>query len=77
MTRSTAILGTTDFLALLYEYEIDIVTGVREVFDDDVEPEQCFTLHCPLGASTHMRTSTADSPVRASNPAWIGLLVRT
>jgi alpha,alpha-trehalase len=38
------ILGTTDFLALIYEYEIDIVTGVREVFDADVEPDQCFDL---------------------------------
>ena len=33
------ILGTPDFLALIYEYEIDIVTGIREVFDEDVEPE--------------------------------------
>ena len=48
MTRSTAILGTTDFLALIYEYEIDIVTGIREVFDEDVEPEQCFDLALSL-----------------------------
>ncbi|KAI0251626.1 hypothetical protein BJV78DRAFT_1352881 [Lactifluus subvellereus] len=34
------ILSTTDLLALIYEYEIDITTGIREVFNDDVEPEE-------------------------------------
>ncbi|KAI0251634.1 hypothetical protein BJV78DRAFT_1154246 [Lactifluus subvellereus] len=34
------ILSTTDLLALIYEYEIDIMTGIHEVFNDDVEPEE-------------------------------------
>ncbi|KAI0246998.1 hypothetical protein BJV78DRAFT_1249362 [Lactifluus subvellereus] len=39
-----AILGTTDLLALIYEYEIDIATGIREVLDDDLEIEEYFDL---------------------------------
>lgn len=39
-----ANLGTIDLQALLYKYEVDIATAIREVFDDELELEEDFDL---------------------------------
>lgn len=46
-----ADLATIDLNALLYKYEIDIATAIREVFDDRLELEDDFLLHGPLPPS--------------------------
>ncbi|CCL99293.1 uncharacterized protein FIBRA_01309 [Fibroporia radiculosa] len=42
--KRCANLGTIDLQALLYKYEVDIGTAIREVFDDELELEQDFPL---------------------------------
>ncbi|KDQ56982.1 glycoside hydrolase family 37 protein [Jaapia argillacea MUCL 33604] len=42
--KRCANLGTIDLQALLYKYEIDIGTAIREVFDDELELEEDFDL---------------------------------
>jgi alpha,alpha-trehalase len=42
--KRCANLGTIDLQALLYKYEIDIGTAIREVFDDELEIEEDFPL---------------------------------
>lgn len=42
--KRCANLGTIDLQALLYKYEIDIGTAIREVFDDELELEEDFPL---------------------------------
>jgi alpha,alpha-trehalase len=42
--KRCANLGTIDLQALLYKYEIDIGTAIREVFDDELELEEEFDL---------------------------------
>ncbi|KAF7311296.1 Trehalase [Mycena kentingensis (nom. inval.)] len=39
-----ADVGTVDLQALLYKYEVDIGTAIREVFDDELEVEEEFAL---------------------------------
>ncbi|KAK7016348.1 trehalase-domain-containing protein [Favolaschia claudopus] len=39
-----ADMGTIDLQALLYKYEVDIATVIREVFDDELEMEEDFVL---------------------------------
>ncbi|KAJ7285295.1 alpha,alpha-trehalase-neutral trehalase [Mycena rebaudengoi] len=42
--KRCANLGTIDLQALLYKYEVDIGTAIREVFDDELELEEDFAL---------------------------------
>ncbi|KAJ7592887.1 alpha,alpha-trehalase-neutral trehalase [Mycena floridula] len=42
--KRCANLGTIDLQALLYKYEVDIGTAIREVFDDELELEEVFSL---------------------------------
>jgi alpha,alpha-trehalase len=42
--KRCANLGTIDLQALLYKYEMDIGTAIREVFDDELEMEEDFAL---------------------------------
>ncbi|GBE87888.1 trehalase-domain-containing protein [Sparassis latifolia] len=42
--KRCANLGTIDLQALLYKYEVDIGTAIREVFDDELELEEDFSL---------------------------------
>ncbi|KAL5504241.1 NTH1_2 [Sanghuangporus vaninii] len=42
--KRCANLGTVDLQALLYKYEVDIGTAIREVFDDELEMEEDFPL---------------------------------
>ena len=44
LEKRCANLGTIDLQALLYKYEIDIATAIREVFDDELELEEDFPL---------------------------------
>jgi alpha,alpha-trehalase len=42
--KRCANLATIDLQALLYKYEVDIGTAIREVFDDELELEEDFEL---------------------------------
>ncbi|KAF9048571.1 alpha,alpha-trehalase-neutral trehalase [Panaeolus papilionaceus] len=42
--KRCANLGTIDLQCLLYKYEVDIGTAIREVFDDELELEEDFPL---------------------------------
>lgn len=42
--KRCANLGTVDLQALLYKYEVDIGTAIREVFDDELDMEEDFPL---------------------------------
>lgn len=42
--KRCANLGTIDLQALLYKYEVDIGTAIREVFDDELDLEEEFDL---------------------------------
>ncbi|VDB85689.1 unnamed protein product [Peniophora sp. CBMAI 1063] len=44
LEKRCANLGTIDLQALLYKYEVDIATAIREVFDDELELEDEFDL---------------------------------
>ncbi|KAL1740011.1 glycoside hydrolase family 37 protein [Schizophyllum fasciatum] len=44
LEKRCANLATIDLQALLYKYEIDIGTAIREVFDDELELEEDFAL---------------------------------
>ncbi|PWN41816.1 trehalase-domain-containing protein [Ceraceosorus guamensis] len=46
--KRCASLATIDLNSLLYKYEVDIATAIREVFDDKLELEDDFTLWAPL-----------------------------
>ncbi|KAL7279293.1 hypothetical protein ACG7TL_007134 [Trametes sanguinea] len=54
--KRCANLGTIDLQALLYKYEVDIGTAIREVFDDELELEEDF----PLAAFPPSPESYAD-----------------
>ncbi|KAI0052264.1 glycoside hydrolase family 37 protein [Auriscalpium vulgare] len=64
LEKRCANLGTVDLQALLYKYEVDIATAIREVFDDELELEEDFPL-APFPpsvesyASAHRERSTA------------------
>ncbi|KAH9963100.1 alpha,alpha-trehalase-neutral trehalase [Lactifluus volemus] len=44
LEKRCANLGTIDLQSLLYKYEVDIATAIREVFDDELEMEEDFDL---------------------------------
>ncbi|PWN52849.1 trehalase-domain-containing protein [Violaceomyces palustris] len=49
--KRCADLATIDLNALLYKYEVDIATAIREVFEDQLDLEDDFILHGPLPPS--------------------------
>ncbi|KAH9015970.1 alpha,alpha-trehalase-neutral trehalase [Lactarius deliciosus] len=44
LEKRCANLGTIDLQSLLYKYEVDIATAIREVFDDELELDEDFDL---------------------------------
>ena len=56
--KRCAHLGTVDLQALLYKYEVDIGTAIREVFDDELELEEDFVL-APFPPSVEAYRDTA------------------
>jgi len=44
LQKRRANLGTIDLQALLYKYEVDIGTAIREIFDDELELDEDFDL---------------------------------
>lgn len=63
--RKCADLATIDLNALLYKYEVDIATAIREVFDDRLELEDDFLLHGPLPPSLLNGGSGPAQPSRS------------
>ncbi|CAD6890322.1 unnamed protein product [Tilletia controversa] len=51
LEKRCANLATIDLNALLYKYEVDIATAIRELFDDKLDLEDDFLLHGPLPPS--------------------------
>ena len=49
--KRCANLATIDLNALLYKYEVDIGTAIRELFDDSLDLVDDFTLSAPMPAS--------------------------
>lgn len=48
LEKRCANLATIDLQALLYKYEVDIATVIRELFDDSLQLDDEFVLHGPL-----------------------------
>lgn len=46
--KRCANLATIDLNALLYKYEVDIGTAIKELFDDQLELVEDFVMHAPL-----------------------------
>ncbi|KIK55157.1 glycoside hydrolase family 37 protein [Collybiopsis luxurians FD-317 M1] len=67
--KRCANLATIDLQALLYKYEIDIGTAIREVFDDELEMEEEFPLSpFPISPETYAnpaRESSKSKPQRS------------
>ncbi|SNX83434.1 probable Neutral trehalase [Melanopsichium pennsylvanicum] len=63
--RKCADLATIDLNALLYKYEVDIATAIREVFDDKLELEDDFPLNGPLPPSLLKDGKGPDKPSRS------------
>ncbi|KAH9998930.1 glycoside hydrolase family 37 protein [Russula vinacea] len=56
LEKRCANLGTIDLQSLLYKYEVDIATAIREVFDDELELEEDFDL-APFPRAARPQTS--------------------
>ncbi|PWN90774.1 trehalase-domain-containing protein [Acaromyces ingoldii] len=61
--KRCANLATIDLNALLYKYEVDIATAIRELFDDKLELTDDFILQAPLPAS--MKDQQPAQPSRS------------
>ena len=60
--KRCANLGTVDLQALLYKYEMDIGTAIREVFDDELGLEESFPLApFPPSVESYANTRREDS----------------
>ncbi|TCD63209.1 alpha,alpha-trehalase nth1 [Steccherinum ochraceum] len=63
--KRCANLGTVDLQALLYKYEVDIGTAIREVFDDELELEEDFDLSpFPISPETYANPHRESSRSR-------------
>lgn len=63
--KRCANLGTVDLQALLYKYEVDIGTAIREVFDDELELEESFPLApFPPSVESYANSYREDSTSR-------------
>ncbi|TEB33346.1 alpha,alpha-trehalase-neutral trehalase [Coprinellus micaceus] len=60
--KRCANLATIDLQALLYKYEVDIGTAIREVFDDQLELEEDFVLQPfpPTPETSKSRVQTSE-----------------
>ncbi|KAJ3491762.1 hypothetical protein NLI96_g452 [Meripilus lineatus] len=66
--KRCANLGTIDLQALLYKYEVDIGTAIREVFDDELEMEEDFDLQpFPPSVETYANPHRERSRSRLQN----------
>lgn len=63
LEKRCANLATIDLNSLLYKYEVDIATAIRELFDDNLELEDDFIMHAPLPPS--MASQQPDKPSRS------------
>ncbi|EGN98809.1 glycoside hydrolase family 37 protein [Serpula lacrymans var. lacrymans S7.3] len=64
--KRCANLGTIDLQALLYKYEVDIGTAIREVFDDELYLEEDFPLSpFPPSVETYANSHRERSTGRA------------
>ncbi|PWN22422.1 putative neutral trehalase [Microstroma glucosiphilum] len=63
LEKRCANLATIDLNALLYKYEVDIATAIRELFDDKLELEDDFVLGATLPPS--MSDQQPDTPSRS------------
>lgn len=65
--KRCANLATVDLQALLYKYEIDIGTAIREVFDDELELDEDFPLApfppSPQAYKNSRRVSSKTKPM--------------
>ncbi|KAJ4500920.1 alpha,alpha-trehalase-neutral trehalase [Lentinula lateritia] len=70
--KRCANLATIDLQALLYKYEIDIGTAIREVFDDELELEEDFPLApFPITPAAYAKTTRESSKGRSqSSDEW-------
>ncbi|KAF5391655.1 hypothetical protein D9757_002488 [Collybiopsis confluens] len=63
--KRCANLATIDLQALLYKYEVDIGTAIREVFDDELELEEEFPLSpFPISPETYANPARESSKSR-------------
>ncbi|EKM78638.1 hypothetical protein AGABI1DRAFT_107154 [Agaricus bisporus var. burnettii JB137-S8] len=66
--KRCANLATIDLQSLLYKYEIDIGTAIREVFDDELELEEDFPLApFPPGPEVYANPQRESSKSRVQN----------
>lgn len=69
-----ANLATIDLNSLLYKYEVDIATAIRELFDDSLDLEDDFALNAPLPPSMASDSAPAEAPrscdVRQTSKEW-------
>ncbi|KAK0567250.1 alpha,alpha-trehalase nth1 [Tilletia horrida] len=73
LEKRCANLATIDLNALLYKYEVDIGTAIRELFNDSLELEDDFPLHGPLppALAKDGQTSASNSrQVRQTSAEW-------
>ncbi|CAO1618219.1 unnamed protein product [Sympodiomycopsis kandeliae] len=63
LEKKCADLATIDLQSLLYKYEVDIGTAIKELFDDDLELEDDFIMHAPLPPSK--ADATPPTPSRS------------
>ncbi|KAE8231752.1 hypothetical protein CF326_g3229 [Tilletia indica] len=64
LEKRCANLATIDLNALLYKYEVDIATAIRELFGDRLDLEDDFILHGPLPPSLAKDTPSTPSKSR-------------
>ncbi|KAH9023592.1 hypothetical protein EDB83DRAFT_1990157 [Lactarius deliciosus] len=60
LEKRCANLGPIDLQSLLYKYELNIATAIHEVFDDELELDEC----CDLAPSPVTRSVEADASTR-------------
>ncbi|KAI0682346.1 glycoside hydrolase family 37 protein [Cytidiella melzeri] len=68
--KRCANLGTIDLQTLLYKYEVDIGTAIREVFDDELDLEEEFDLSpWPVTPETYANPQREKSTTRPQTSA--------
>jgi alpha,alpha-trehalase len=70
LEKRCANLGTIDLQSLLYKYEVDIATAIREVFDDELDLDEDFDLApFPPSVEAYANPHRERSLSRAQNSA--------
>jgi alpha,alpha-trehalase len=65
LEKRCANLATIDLNSLLYKYEVDIATAIRELFDDNLSLEDDFLLHAPLPPNYAQKGAAPSAPSRS------------